>query len=463
MKIVLLNPPGDKLYIRSYYCGSTSKANYLFQPLDLLMLSGRLYQEHEIVVIDCIAERLDPEETIKRIITNKAEVVICVVSIVSWKSDLDFLYRLKRQISSLITIVNGDVFFEKPECKLKENNCIDAVIFDFISNDIINYLKGNEENISNMLYRKGDKLVFKKAESKNVDRVFSIPIPRHELFLNKNYRFPFAKRYPFTTILTNFGCPFQCSFCIANRLGFRYRRAKEVLGELCYVWKLGVKEIFFEDMSFGLPRENVIDLCKMILTENLKFGWTCFSRVDLVDYELLSLMKKSGCHTVIFGVESASEKILRIYHKGYTKMQVIDTFKMCQELDIKTVATFILGLPEENKETALETIRFAKEINCDYASFNIAVPRPGTELRQMAIKEGLIRKEQIEFDHSGRRVSMPSKYLSKGELISLKKKAVREFYLRPFYILKKLTIKKSFTELRECIREYAELLINNIG
>lgn len=463
MKIVLLNPPGDRLYIRSYYCGAVSKSNYLFQPLDLLMLSGSLYQEHEITVIDCIAERLSPDKTIQRITASRADIVICVVSIVSWKSDLDFLYNLKRRIPSLVIIANGDVFFEEPHRKLEENDCMDAIIFDFISSDIIDYLKNDEKNISNMLYKKEGKLTSKKTENKNICKIFSIPTPRHELFLNKNYRFPFVKRYPFTTVLTSFGCPFKCSFCIANKLGFRYRKVSEVLEELYYISKLGIKEIFFEDMSFGLPRENITDLCSTMIKKELRFGWTCFSRVDIVDYELLSLMKKSGCHTIIFGVESASQKILDIHHKSYTKRQIINTFKICRELDIRTVATFILGLPEETRETCRESIRFAKEIDCDYASFNIAVPRPGTELRRTAIKENLIRQEQIEFDHSGMRPSMPSRHLSKEELVSLKKKATRDFYLRAPYIFKKLAAIKSFTELREHIRGCIGLLFSNTG
>lgn len=462
MNIVLLNPPGDRYYVRNYYCGSTSKSNYLFQPLDLLILSGRLSQEYEIIVIDCIAEKLNTDDAIKRIIAYKTDVLVCLVSMVSWKSDSDFLFQIRKQMPNLKVIVNGDVFFEEPERKLEENKTIDAVIFDFISSDAINYLNDNEESISNMLYRKGDKFILKKKANKRADKIFSIPIPRHELFINKNYKFPFAKHYPFTAVLTNFGCTFQCSFCIANNLGFRYRIAKEIIEELRYISKLGIKEIFFEDMSFGLPRDNAIDLCNMIITERLKFGWTCFSRVDVVDRKFLLLMKEAGCHTIIFGVESASEEILRAYHKGYTTNQVRDTFKMCREIGIKTVATFILGLPEETKASCLETIRFAKEIDCDYASFNIAVPRPGTELRKIAIKESLITKEQIDFDHSGKTVSMSSKYLSKEELTALKKKAIIEFYLRPSYILGKLTTIQSYTELREHIRMFLGLLVNNI-
>ena len=463
INIVLLNPPGHKRYVRSYYCGSTSKTGYLFQPVDLLILSGILQQEHNIFAVDCIADPLSPQEALERIASHNPQVVVCLVSIVSWEEDLDFLYRLKREIPFVKIIANGDVFFEDPEYKLSNIGCIDAVIFDFISHDIVNYLKGNEEGIRNMIYKKGDRLIVKRISAKDTGGIFSIPMPSHELFLNKNYRFPFAKSHPFTTVLTSFGCPFKCSFCIANKLGFKYRKAGEVFEELRYVRRLGIKEIFFEDMSFGLPRENIIDLLGMMIDSDFEFGWSCFSRVDILDEPALLLMKKSGCHTIIFGVESENEDILSINNKGYTKAQVIETFKTCRRLKIRTVATFVLGLPQETRQTCLQTIRFAKEIGCDYASFNVAVPRPGTELRQMALKENLIQKEQLNFDHSANKASMPSKYLSEQEIGELKRMAVREFYFRPSYIFKKIAGIRSFTELREHINGLLGLLGNNIG
>lgn len=451
MNVILLNPPGRRRYVRSYYCGSTSKSGYLFQPLDLLMLSGIIMEEHDISVVDCVAEKLTPRDAVKRVAALRPEVAVCLVSVVSWEEDVDFLRGLKKEIPSLKVIANGDVFFEEPERTLREIDCIDAVIFDFISRDIVNYVRGDEGGIRNMAYKRGDEVIVKKADTEGPGGVFSIPMPRHELFLNKSYRFPFARRYPFTTVLTSFGCPFQCSFCIANRLGFKYRRAEEVMEELRSIWRLGVQEIFFEDMSFGLPRENAVNLCAMMIKEGLGFGWSCFSRVDLVDEGFLALMKKAGCHTIIFGVESADEGILRAHRKGYARKQIIEAFRMCRRLKIRTAATFIIGLPEETRETCLKTIRFARELGCDYASFNVAVPRPGTELRLAAIRGNLIREGELIFDHSANDASMPSRYLSEGEIGRLKRRAVIEFYFRPSYVLRRLAAIRSFSELREHI------------
>lgn len=459
MKVVLLNPPGEKLYIRSYYCGSTSKSSYLFQPLDLLMLSGRFACEFEIMVVDAIADRLGSDDTLKKIFNFKAEAIVCVVSMVSWESDLKFLKQLKNDLPSLQIIANGDVFFDQAESLLAANQCIDAVIFDFASEDVIYYLKGEREKISNMLY----KIEGRIAGQRNfplAGAAFSLPVPRHELFLNSNYRFPFAKHYPFTTVLTNFGCPFKCQFCIANSLGFRYRPAEEVYDELLFIKELGIKEVFFEDMTFGIPKPNIIKLLNLMVNGKLDISWTCFSRADVVDEQMLLLMKKAGCHTIMMGVESANEDILQKYQKGCSKEMIKETFSIARILGLKTVGTFILGLPEDNRATVLETIRFAKDLDCDYASFNIAIPRPGTGLRKMAIDEGLISKDDLIFDHSGEKMFSLSRQLSVKELRWLQNKAIREFYLRPAYIIRQIMQIRSIIELREHILELFGLMQN---
>jgi len=458
MNVVLLNPPGKKLYVRNYYCGSTSKSTYIFPPLDLLVLSGILYREHSITVMDCIVDNISEDTAIKKIFDCQADAVVCLVSMVSWDADLQFLRSLKKQIPSLIVIANGDVFFENPQLKMRESGCIDAVLFDFISNDVNNYLGGRDDHIEHMLYRRGDQVAFKKAAPGSKGGAFSIPLPRHELFIKKHYRFPFVRRYPYTAVLTNFGCPFKCSFCIAGKLGFRYRLAGEVIEELLSIDRLGIKELFFEDMTFGVPRANALEICRLMREKGLKFGWACFSRADVLDKELLAAMKAAGCHTIMIGAESSNENILRAYQKGYNTDTIRSAFKLCRAFGIKTVATFILGLPEDTRDTCLNTIEFAKKIDCDYASFNVAVPRPGTDLRHNAVQQGLIKDNEFVFDHSGAQVCMPAVKLSAKEINQLKCRAVREFYLRPGYILKQLFNMRSPRQLGEHIREFFGLL-----
>lgn len=462
MKVVLLNPPGDKLYVRSYYCGATSKADYLFQPLDLLILSGILSQGHEITVLDCIAQRLNPAQALNRLELINPQAVISLVSMVSWSNDESFLRLLKARIPALKLIANGDIFFDQGKERMEACPYLDAVIFNFTSCDPLHYLAGEYAKITHMLYRRDGRIEYVRPAAQPLSGVFHIPVPRHELFCNRRYRFPFARRHPFATVLASFGCPFRCGFCIAHSLGFSWRTADEVMEELSYIHRLGIRELFFEDMSFGLPRENALRLLEGMRAARLEMGWTCFSRVDIVDEDFLRLMKECGCHTIMFGVESASEHLLKRYEKGYQLAQVEAAFAACRKLGIRTVATFILGLPEDTRETCLATIQFAKELACDYASFNVAVPRPGTALRTAALGAGLTTPEESDFDHSGSRNVLPTQYLTRQEVRQLRRRAIREFYLRPSYWWQHLRRGYTPAEFVSHLREFVGLLRNNL-
>ena len=449
-RILLLNPPGTKTYIRDYYCSKVSKSNYLFQPIDLVMLSGLLYKAHELEVVDAIADRLAPEACLARIASFGPDVVIALVASVSQDEDLEFLARIAQP--GIRLLVSGDVCRENPAVWLAEHTIIEAVIVDFTSEAVLDYLDGNPF---------GAGIVGREAGYASTGaappREFSL-LPRHELFTSKRYRFPFVRNSNFATILTDYGCPFPCTFCVMSVLAYRFRPVANVIDELLHLKRLGRRELFFMDQTFGARREHALELCRRMSARKLDFGWVCFSRVDVVDEELIVEMKRAGCHTIIFGVESASEEILKKYRKGYTRKQIEDAFRLASAHGIRTVGTFILGLPEETEETALETVAFLKELSCDFISFNVAVPRHGTLFRRDAIAEGLVPPELTVMDQAGSTVAMPSRHLSRERIHQLRAQAVRGFYLRPAYLWRRLCGIRTMYELREQLYEGIVLL-----
>lgn len=454
-KVLLLNPPGKKPYVRDYYCSKISKSNYLFHPVDLLILSGRLAELYEVGLVDAIADRMDENTCLSMINAFSPDVIVSLIGAVSLEEDIPFLERLKKE--GRLIIVSGDASLENTEKWLNGYPFIDAVILDFTSDDIIYYLKGNHSAITGMVYRT-EEGISKVKPIRPRNEVFFLPIPRHDLFSSKNYRFPFVRHKKFATVLTDYGCPFRCSFCVMSTLGYRYREVENVIEELKTLKGLGKKEIFFIDQTFGINKKRTLDLCRRMKEEGFYLGWVCYSRVDLVNEEVIRGMKEAGCHTIIFGVESASEEILKKYQKGYNKTQIRDAFKLCKKYNIRTVATFILGLPEETEETANETIEFLKELDCDFASFNVAVPRMNTPLRQEAIKEGLITSDLEIMDQGGSSIAMPTRNLTMEQVQELKKKAIRGFYLRPSYLWRRLKGVSSLYELKEQVSEGLTLL-----
>ena len=458
-KVLLLNPPGKKVYVRDYYCSKVSKTNYILHPVDLTVQSGILSQKYDVSVIDAIAEKLKPDECFQRIMKIKPDAIVFLSGSISYEEDMPFMKKVKESLGNVKLIVSGDLFMEDPIKHMKKHEIVDAAMLDFTTEDVIHFLEGEKEKIGFLAYREGNKII-KPDINRNKIRNYDVPIPRYELFPNNNYRFPFVKRYPMATLMSDYGCPYTCTFCIISTIGFKLRSVDKVVEELKYLKKLGMKEVFFIDQTFAVNRPRTKELLDKMIAEKLNLGWTCFSRVDVVNEDILQLMKRAGCHTIMLGVESGSQEILNNVDKRTTIEKIKNTFALCRKLGIKTLGTFILGLPGETEETINKTIKFAREIKADYVAFNIAIPRMNTKLRREAVDKKLITDELDVMDQSGTYAVMGTGELTLERVRELKRKAVKEFYFRPDYLFNRLVDIETFAEFKSNIQDAMAIMQN---
>lgn len=446
MNILLLNPPGKKLYVRDYYCSKVSKARYSYEPLDLLMLSGILSTQHRISVLDAITRHTSPSDCLKEIKAINPQVVISLTGAVSFYEDVEFWKSIKLECPDMLIFASGDILMEESESFLHNLECLDGILTDFTSNSILHLLEDRSQPYADIIHRHNGKIL--KSSETPAGGEFQIPVPRHELFPLKQYLYPFIATYPFATVLTDYGCPYHCSFCIMGTLAYKWRAIENVIEELKYLQKLGIKEIYFSDQTFGALGKRRMKLCQRFIEERLGLSWCCFSRVDMVTEESLKLMKEAGCHTIMFGVESGNDEILKRYQKNISRTQAIKALSLSKRLGFRTCATFIIGLPEDTEATILETIQFAKDIEPDYVSFNIYVPRMHTTLRKTVLTKGLVSEDVRLMDQSGTFCVTGTTYLSSREVLALQKKAIKEFYLRPNYLIKRIKEIKSLFHLK---------------
>jgi len=452
-KVLLLNPPGEKLYARDKYCTSVSKTSYYWPQVDLLAQSGILSQHHDIFVLDAIAERLSFEESFRRIKAMGADAVLFLTCSASWDKDFAFARRLKEQLG-MTTIANGGFLLFKGESALEQFPFLDAVMLDFTTPDILGYLEGESQGIKSFIFRENGAIVRRDREHK---RRFSYPVPRHELFPLKKYLFPLSRRRVYTAVITSMGCPYHCTFCIPGTLGFKLRDVENVMEELEYIRRLGIREVLFQDSSFGADFDHLKRLCTSMIDARLDIVWMCQSRVDIVDEERVRMMREAGCHSIQFGVESGEERILRTMSKGITLEQTRNAFALCHKHKITTNGFFIIGMPGETEETVLKTIEFAKELDCDVAAFSLPMPHPGTKLGEAVRQDGSVLTEWDLFDDVSR-PNFSTETLSKEKIWELRNRAYREFYLRPRYILKRIRRISSVRELTMHIRAFFSIL-----
>ncbi len=465
-KVLLLSPPSCRIVHRGNYCSNESKASYYLPACDLLFISAVLNSHHDLQVIDAIAENLEEQEARQRIDNYDPEIIIFLTGRNSEQEDMLFLRNLKNARPETLLIGSGDILLFAPIDSLERYLFIDAILMDYSSKDILAYIDGRRSELEQIIFRvdgeifspwqpgKGIKQYGDRRESQGL----KIGVPRHDLFPIKNYRNPIGQRFPFTVAMLTFGCAYVCSFCPMEKLIFKYRDLSEVMAEMRFIQAQKIREVFFYDQTFASKRDYILEFCRRMVEEKIDLTWSCETRVDVMDEEILTWMKRAGCHTVNFGVETADEVMLSSQKKTIFNNQYTKIFSLCNSLGIKTLGHFIVGLPGENQKSVERTLQFAIDLDCDYASFNIAEAPLGTSLRAESLEKGWIQDDsgaQSEFMSYAYPVSGDNSF---EDVLRWRDELVKGFYLRPSYILKRLTSVRSWGEIVVLVREGASLL-----
>ena len=287
--------------------------------------------------------------------------------------------------------------------------------------------------VKGLVWRAGEEIVV-NPDRPLIRRLDDLPLPRHDLLPLRRYRAPLVGG-PYTFIVTSRGCPAGCRFCIKHvNYGntVRFRSPENVLQEIEMLLGLGIRDLHMYADLFTLNREHVLGICEGILERGWKVRWTCNSRVDFVDEEMLRMMGKAGCWMIAWGIESGSAEVLRRAHKGYDLEQPQRALAWARAAGIKNWGYFIIGLPGETEETIQETIALALRLPLDLALFHIAAPHPGTPFFFEVVEQGWFRPgtrwEEIDMD---RCTVLEYPHLPAAELERWARVAFRRWAFRP--------------------------------
>jgi len=330
---------------------------------------------------------------------------------------------------------------------------------------LIEYIQnqGKLGELDGVVFKKDGKIINLQPK-KIIQNLDDLPIPAYDLIPFKKYSLYLQTQFqPTITMLTSRGCPFNCIYCSKPVFGssVRARSPESILEEIIFLKKnYNIKEIIFYDDSFTLEKERIIKLCKLIIKNNIKINWKCETRVNLVDQELLNLMKKAGCYMICYGIESGNQKILNVLKKGINLKEIKKAIELTRKAEIETLGYFMLGIPGETEKEIEQTIDLAKKLKLDYAQFSIATAYPGTELYQIAKKQGKITKD---FSNSFYALTKQKRIISlcdvNAEILKkYLKKAYYSFYFRPSYIIQKIYKIKSFNDLIYNLRGLTKLI-----
>ena len=437
MKIVLIFPP---LLLKHRYSHNVGDSGGNLPPLGLLHIAAVLERGgHEVRMIDAPVENLDLEGVLERVRQFQPDFagVSAITSLAEKTSAL--CLAIRERFPAIKIFVGGPHPSILPD-EVLEKTRADVVITEEGENIILDLIEDFPKYAAQKIARAG--------KVKDLD---ALPFPaRHLIDLKKYTALPNNyKRTPHSIhVITSRGCPYPCTFCFDANTGFRQRSVPNVVSELKMLKeKYGAREISFWDDTFTVNRKWVIELCDAMTRENLDLAWGCYTRLNLVDRELLAKMKTAGCWTMFFGIESGNQELLDNIKKKMTVEQMKEKVRLIQSFGIEIRGSFMVGMPGETPEMGRKTIEYAIDLEPTYAQFTITTPFPGTELYGAFEKWGTLNKEYSEYNE-WTPVFVPKGYKGPEEVKAIQAEAFRRFYFRPKYILKKFVGIRTWTDVR---------------
>ncbi|MDD5281225.1 MAG: radical SAM protein [Candidatus Omnitrophica bacterium] len=458
MNILLINPSLNRQRIK-HYNDKIEKARGTYPSLGLLYIAAVLKQEgHHIELIDIDTEPNPQNKIILSLASFKPDVLCIHVMTWSFHQANEIAKLAKDALPSICVIAGGAAITSAPEPAMEHS------VFDYgvigegekTTAELLQTLnsKGDTSKIPGIIYRQGRKL-FLNGKRPLIEMLDSIPNPARELVKLNRYSDVLSRERACATMVTSRGCPYNCIYCDRrNRMGNRWRsfsnrRIVDEMQELKN--RYGIKEIMFFDDEFITDRLRTIEFCNLILENNLKIIWECRSRVDLIDRELLKIMKRAGCYRIRFGFESGDDIILKTLKKGITVMQSLECSRMVKEAGIEIFGYFMFGCPGETEKTIQKTIELAFVIEPDFAVFSKAILIPGSELFDWAVTQKLISADYWERFLAGEITntapSLSSRELPEERIDQIIKEVNKRFYLRPKFMMRKLAKIKSLPQL----------------
>ncbi len=409
VKVLLANPPWQKEDKWGVRAGSrwphikdSNQGKYMPFPFFLAYATSLLRKNDiEATLFDAIAEQITKERFIEDLSRRNFDIFVSETSVPSFYYDMELLNEIS---SSGFPIVlcgpNQEIYsFEF----LEKNNFINFVLFgeyEFTLLELVMAISEGKKDLSHikgLIWRDEKNNVIKNSKRPPFD-INLLPWPHIESLPMDNYwDLPGGIPHPSVQMVASRGCPFSCNFCLWPQVVFdgksyRTRDVTDVVNEMeFFVRERGFKSVYFDDDTFNVGTERIIELCREIISRDLhNIPWAIMAKADLMNEELLDTLKDAGLHAVKYGVESASQELVDNCGKNLNLMKAERMIEYTKSLGIRVHLTFSFGLPGETKDTIKKTIDYALELDPYSVQFSLVTPFPGTTLFDELDKEGRI-------------------------------------------------------------------------
>lgn len=418
-------------------------------PLGIAYVAAALERAgHRVEVIDAIADALSSNDVAARIRSFGPRLVGVTAMTPTFRGTQEAAMIARAE--GALTVVGG-VHVAMFARETLSYDYIDYGVIGEGDETIVELVEALEsgssvDHIEGLAYKRSDGEIV-VGRDRLVSDLDSLPIPAFHMLPMRKYS-SIIGLHPVTTMMGSRGCPYKCSFCYKTPSDRQYRRRSPVhiVDEMEYLQRTyGIKEIMFYDDL--MPQQYTRELCEEILRRNVRIAWETPQRVNLVNPELLRLMKRAGCRLLRYGVEQGDPLQMQLVEKRISVDQVKRVFEWTKQAGIEAFAYFIVGYAFETPATMRATIELAKTLNPRFVMFTKATPLPGTPLMDMAVEQGLIAPDYWRRFTLGEEMRpIPPFVPDAREWVE---RAYREFYLRPAKMVEQALHIRSWHDIKK--------------
>ena len=421
-KILVINTPSrDKTINRDMAggLGFSGGEGVVLPPLDLLILATTLKKNRwKVKFVDGVAEQIDDfDYYVKLIDKEKFDFVLGNLSLPTLDDDCRFYRKLKDRFKQIKIILKTGINYKEILTRAIKSSGVNLIIFCECDLNIAKYLVDKER--AGSIYVEEGKVVMKLQTKVLIDDLDTLPMPDRDLSEKSVYKYSLLAGVS-TTMQTSRGCPYPCGYYCPYPLvqGTRWRHmsAGRIVAEMEDIKRRGINNILFRDATFTLGMERTREMCELLIKKKLNMVWWCETRINVLNADLLKLMKAAGCVGINVGVETLNaELILSEGKPGVSLPDVIKLRKEAKKCGMKLHFLMIVGLPNDNLEGLYGSLKYLLQLQPESLGVTSITPYPGTKLFDDAKAKGMISNFDWN-NFNGGNSNMKTKYLGVAEI-----------------------------------------------
>ncbi|WMM25970.1 radical SAM protein [Tissierella sp. MB52-C2] len=389
-KVLLILSSANKLRRKSFSDKSSAP------PLGLIYIGNMLkIHGYPVEIIDLSVEDYSLDDFKQFLEQYSPDVVGISVYTETYFSSIEISKIIKSCVPSCKIVLGGAHVTFLPEESLL-NDSVDFVVrnegeFAFVQ--LMEYLNNSHsyiiENIKGLSYKNAKGEIISNEQRGYLKNLDVLPIPDENILPSENYTYA-------ATILSSRGCPGGCIYCASRAMSggkYRTRSIENFIGEIYFKYKkYGIKYFNIFDDTFTANVKRLSLFCENIKEIGEDITWRCDSRADVLNEDILHMLKDAGCIAIHIGIESGSQEVLDGLKKYIDLKHAEAMVKYANSIGIRPMCSFIIGHHSDTYETIDMTvelgIKFKNEYNAMVA-FSTNTPYPGTYLYNNAEKLGI--------------------------------------------------------------------------